>query len=61
VDFFVFVEKIFGRSLEVVYRDVMEICPFCKSKLNKNSTQKFLLNKNREIKSKSMFIVIKSV
>jgi len=43
-------EEVFGRSLEVVYRDVNEICPFCNSKLNKNGTQKFLLNKSREIR-----------
>jgi hypothetical protein len=43
-------EEIFERSLEVVYRDVDEICSFCNSKLNKNGTQKFLLNKNKEIR-----------
>ena len=45
-----YLEEVFGRSLEVVYRDVNEICSFCNSKLNKNGTQKFLLNKNREIR-----------
>jgi hypothetical protein len=48
--FIYFIEEIFGKSLEVVYRDLDEICPFCNSKLNKNGTQKFLLNKNKEIR-----------
>ena len=39
-----------GRAYEVVYLKSIEKCPVCGSKLNKNGTERFLLNKSREIR-----------
>ncbi|KZX15898.1 hypothetical protein MBCUT_12240 [Methanobrevibacter cuticularis] len=39
-----------NEKYEVVYLKSIEKCPVCNSKLSKNGTDRFLLNKSREIK-----------
>jgi IS1 family transposase len=48
--FILLMDNFVGEEYEVVYLKSIEKCPVCESKLNKNGTEKFLLNKNREIR-----------
>jgi len=49
-EFILLMDNFIQKDYEVVYLKSIEKCPVCGSELNKNGTDKFLLNKNREIK-----------
>lgn len=61
-EFVLLVDRFIGKEYKVVYIKSIKKCPVCGSKLNKNGTDSFLLNKSREIrKHEIMFAVIRSV
>ena len=49
-DFILLMDDFAGEDYKIVYLKSIEKCPVCGSKLNKNGTEKFILNKNREIR-----------
>jgi hypothetical protein len=49
-EFIFLMDNLVDEEFEVVYFKSIEECPVCRSKLNKNGTNKLLLNKSREIR-----------